>query len=597
MKEKIKIIFRAIKLFVLVFILVFGIGLILFYFPYTLIKFDYLNIRNYTKIYELFNLIITSLTTLIGIYISVSLVAYEFFRQKSGVDFHKLFLGNRIQNLFISFSISVILLVFICSIFVSFQKPDYNEITIIYYSIFLFLINIISLFPIAFNLFSSFSPEKLADKEISKINSKTIFIPQSKNNDIDEQASLIENDNLLKTQNIVIALISVSDRIKAHAIILKVTKKLSEIIVNVENKGDKEYINSRLTEFYINIIDFTLTQPNNSFLLKNIWRAIYDFYYSLIPKKETSVNFEKFRKEFFTRYFNRLFENNKEEIIIEGIKTLRDIILEQVISNMPEDNKILFLNNYRRTFEQDFKEKEKITDEDIKNENHWVEIVTKMMDIFSFIINKSINFNKPELINKCFEEIYELTFQFKLSNVGIYKETYFFIKASIIITDSAYTAFEKKIFLEGSDAQYLTPILLENLIIDKKPYARTVLQKYCYLLIKLQKINKLNYWFLGGIYFGEYIIHRGELGDISYRCAINFEKGKEIQECLTDCIDTYEFLKIYFERKPPENFGLYIQIKERLKNILETLERENVTDSGIINKLKELISSFKEKEN
>ena len=70
---------------------VVGGGLQFYYFPLRFVP-DFFEIKYYTKIYELFNLIISSLVSLIGIYISVSLVAYEFFKQKSGVDFHKSFL-------------------------------------------------------------------------------------------------------------------------------------------------------------------------------------------------------------------------------------------------------------------------------------------------------------------------------------------------------------------------------------------------------------------------------------------------------------------------------------------------------------------------
>ena len=167
-------------------------GGILFYFcPLPFVP-DYLNIKDYPKINELFHLIITSLVSLIGIYISVSLVVYEFFKQKSGINFHKSFLINRLHSLFISISIGTIILAFACSIIISGSNPNSHEVSIIYYNIFLFIIVILMLFPVAFNLFSSLRPEKLAREELIKINKETIFLKVDDTGDIDMQAEIFD---------------------------------------------------------------------------------------------------------------------------------------------------------------------------------------------------------------------------------------------------------------------------------------------------------------------------------------------------------------------------------------------------------------------
>src|SRR5690606_11186321 len=120
------------------------------------------------------------------------------------------------------------------------------QITIVYYNCFLFIGVIVSLFLIAFNLFSSLRPEKLANEELKKINLNTVYVKESESNDIDEQADIIENDHLIRVQTIVLNLISVSENIKAQALIQKVSLHLSGLIIDEENKHDKEYIIKRL---------------------------------------------------------------------------------------------------------------------------------------------------------------------------------------------------------------------------------------------------------------------------------------------------------------------------------------------------------------
>jgi len=575
------------------FLLVFGVGFVCYFFPYRLIP-DYANITGYTRIYELFTLIISSLVSLIGIYISVSLVAYEFFKQKSGVDFHKSLLVNKVNALYISFSVSTIIFTFISSIWISSSDPDWNEVTVIYYNAALFTGVIACLFPVAFNLFSSLKPEKLAHDELEQINKNTIFIPAAKNNDIDEQAKLIENDHLVRVESIVIALISVSDSIKAQAIIQKITQRLAALIIDETNSDNKEYISKRLISFYIKVIDFALLQPNNASILRNIWLAVARVYDIIIARKETLEHLETFRKGFFERYFNRLLENNKEELVFDGITTLRDVIQNQVLLNTAEENNIHYFNGFRRAVEPNFKEPEEYSNDNFKSAVHWRLIASDTLEGITFLINKGINLNKPDLVNKCFEQINDLNFQLRLKRAGIYKQCYFYINSSIIVSDYAYRAFEKGVFAEGHEVKHLTPATFDNLIIEKHPAARTVLQNYCNLLIKLQRISKLDRWFLGGLKIGEFFTTEGNLGHVAKRCVIEFHKNKEIQNCLEDCISTFTILKEYYESHPPVNFGLYAAIKWQFENILSWLEREQPDESKLIGDLKNILASFKE---
>lgn len=493
-------------------------------------------------------------------------------------------------------TVTTILFTFLCSLLISNSNPTDKGITFIYFDIFLFIVIIIFLFLVAFNLFSSLKPEKLAHDELGKIDGNTIFIETAMNSDIDEQAKLLENDHLVKIESIVIALISVSENIKARAIIQKVTLKLANLIIDNEKKHEREYIIERLISFHIKIIDFSLLQPNNSAILISIWNAVSRMYSVILERKETVKHFELFRKQFIERYFNRLLENNKEEIIFEGIKTIKDIIQNQILLNMADDNDIYYFNSYRRDFEKDFKEPENYTDKDLINGEHWNEIAIGIIDCFTFLINKGIKLNNPDLLNKCFEQVNELNFKLYLERVGVYKQIFFYINSANIICDYTYRAFEKNVFMEGHDAKHLIPSLFESLIEEKHPAARTVLQKYCCLLINLQKINKLDRWFLGGLTIGDFMTTEGVLGGIAKRCAIKFKDGKEIQDCLEDCINTFKILKEYYEKNPPYYFDLYTIIKWQFKNILKWLEKEKVDDQKVIENLKALIGSFIEKE-
>lgn len=573
-------------------IIVFGGSFLFYCFPFSFVP-DYFDIKHYSKIYELFSLIISSLVSLIGIYITVSLVAYEFFKQKSGIDFQKSFLVNRLNAYYISFTVFTILLSIVSSIIISNSNPTYKEVSIIYYNAILFICVITCLFPIAFNLFSSLRPDKIAYSELNKINSKSIIIQWIPKEGIDKQSEYLENDPLLKIENIVIALITVKDSIKARAIIYKVTIKLTELIISEKDIWDKEYIIDRLISFYIKIIDFSLLQPNNSTVLKSIWFAIDEMYSLTAELKETAYHFEKFNKKFFERYFNRLIQTNNEETLYDGIETIKNIIQKQVLINMPNDENIPSLNTLRSSIDKTFKYPHNYSKEEILNMSHFNEVAVQLMNNFSFLLNKGIIVNKPELINKCIEQLNDLNFRFHLKGVGVYIQSFFYISTANTIYDYAYLAFKRDVFIEGHDAKQLTPSLFENLIEEKHPAARTILQKYCYFIINLQKINKLDRWFLGGLTIGNIITTEGELGSIARTCVLKYSNGKVIQDCLEDCINTFNILKEYYEQNPPENFGYYEVIKWQFENILENMTEYKITDNKTIRNIESIIASFK----
>lgn len=570
-------------------------GATVFYFGPKIIP-DYLEISSYTKNYEMLTLMISSLVSIIGIYVTVSLVAYEFFKQKSGIDFHKSFLINSLSAYFVSYSVITILFIFFSSVLISHLNPSTNEISLVYFNILLFSITIILLIPVSFNLFSSLKPEKLAFKEIDQIDGKSIFITRD-NIEIESIAELYENDHLHKIENIVIALIAISDSIKAQLIVQKVTDKITRLIITTDKKDAKELIIKRLISFHLSIIDFSITQPNKSNMLKNIWLAIYNMYSLLIQEKESAIHLRKYREVFFERYINRLYEYNKEEVINYGIEIIREIVENQVIFNSADENEIIGLYHLRKENEKDFQYPHDHSDEKFKSSEHWSEISIEIANCFSYIINKAIQYNKTNILNKCFEEINNLNYKLHRKRVGKYKEAFFYIQYSSIITDYAYTAFDKNVFQEGSDAKHLLPTLVFSLFEEEHLASRTVLQKYCYLLINLQKIDKLDRWFLGGLTIGDFITLEGDLGHIARRCSYNYDKCQLIKDGLQDIVDTYSILKIYFEKNSKNDYHLYINIRERFKTILEIIEQETVGNDKLIKKLKKRIKSFKKESN
>ncbi|UFH35093.1 hypothetical protein [Flavobacterium acetivorans] len=570
--------------------LVFSIWIILYFIPLSFIP-DYLDLGNYSKTYELLTLIISSLTSLIGIYVTVTLVAYEFFKQKSGIDFHKSFLVNQTNSIFIAFCVCTVITSFISSLLIPFETLLDRDVSIIYYNAFLFLAAIFFLFPVAFNHFSSLKPGKLADQEIEKINNNTIFINLAKKNNIDIEAEAFENDHLVKVQNIAIALISVSDRIKAQLIIIKCSKKLGQLIIENKDTQERKYITERLISFYLNIIDFTLLQPNNSAILNCVWHSIEEIYKQLIPEKRYAYYLKDFRNDFFQRYFNRLREYNKEELIFHGIETLKNIMSAQLKENTANESEIVFLNSIRSDFEPDFQVPE-YTDGSYEVSEHLKEITIEFLYIFSYNMDKAIKNRNKDILNKCNKELNGLMSVFSSSENLKYTELFLRLKCADLIYDSAYEAFKKNVYDRSSEAEGLMPYILDFEIEHDKLYSRGLLQKYCNFLLRLQKINKVDYWFLGDYEVG-FLIMEGDLGSIARRCVFNYKKNKNVQNCLDDIVLTFKYLKENYEKNTIKYFAQYNIVKKRMEVILELMKENNPYNTNFITSLETVLETFK----
>ncbi|MDM1377225.1 hypothetical protein, partial [Myroides marinus] len=115
-----------------------------------------------------------------------------------------------------------------------------------------------------------------------------------------------------------------------------------------------------------------------------------------------------------------------------------------------------------------------------------------------------------------------------------------------------------------------------------------------YLLnLSLQKINKLDKWFIGDLELGP-IVWEGELGKIARRCTLNLKNNPNVEKHLRDIIDTYIILKNNLEKFDRRQFDLYSAIKNRLIAISDLLKDKQKNEyKDLVNYIDKAIDSFK----
>ncbi|UPT69923.1 MAG: hypothetical protein M0D53_12385 [Flavobacterium sp. JAD_PAG50586_2] len=263
---------------------------------------------------------------------------------------------------------------------------------------------------------------------------------------------------------------------------------------------------------------------------------------------------------------------------------------------MPDDTELYDLNHMRADIEKDFKYPTEFEDEAHYKSEHFGEITIEFLFCFSFIMDKAIKYKKQEILVKCTEELNKLNSDIeRYGRKQKYQEAFLYLKSSEMISSFAFKAFKEDIYTRGSDARGLLPTLFSHDIEQGKLYSRGVLQKYCYLLIDLQGLDKLDRWFLGGLDFGIFI-SEGDLGELARRCVVNYKKNITVQNCLLDIIETYKILKGNYEVGKVKRFDLYTAVKVRLETIVELMVKHKIDNEELINSTKDFVSGFKSQE-
>jgi len=573
------------------------IQILIWIFPLEIIP-DVISLSEFTNVHEQFDIIIGSLVSLIGVYISVTLVAFEFFKQTSGINVYKSILSSRSNTIFISLTITTILISFVNSLLIKSPIESSQQLTALYFNFIIYSIVIIALFPIAFQTFSNLKTINFIQNQIQNLNCSSLTKINSISDEFEETLKNFDNDPLLNIRSILLSLIANNKLTKASLAIDETIVKLVDLIIETNASNTRNILIDRLITFQLGIVDNCLESTNRDSILKNVWNSNYRIYLRLEDQKQPATILSKYREDFFERFYQRLYKHDKEEVILFSLKVIGGIIKNQILNYKLKDENLWVLSSLRRSIQKEYEFDYRNKDESIlRFENqHFQEIAIDFLDLFNSIIQKAINYSNPTILNKCFQELKDINFKFRLKDLPEYQSYFFKLRSMRFIFDYAYEAYEKNVFEKGYETQSLLPSLFKDDIHNDVLTSRDIVIQYCLFVLKLQSINKVDRHHLGGLNINGLFVTRGSLGDIANYCLKNLDSKEQSYLTLVEILDTYNLLRKRFKKsKNPDSKTYTKLIKGRLLELEEEINSNGNNSVHILNKIESQLRKYKNK--
>ena len=177
-----------------------------------------------------------------------------------------------------------------------------------------------------------------------------------------------------------------------------------------------------------------------------------------------------------------------------------------------------------------------------------------------------------------------------------YQAYFFKIRIARLILDYAYDAYEQNVFNKGYDATFLLPSLFKSEIHNDVLTSREIIKQYCLYVLKLQLIDKIDRYHLGGIDFNGLFVTKGSLGDLAQYCLKYLDTQEISYLSLIDILDTFKLLRKRIKKKKDKDSKAYIQlINSRLEELKQEIKTTGNNSKDILKRINQQLKKFKTK--
>lgn len=327
---------------------------------------DYIDLFETIKRKEVFELIIGSLSSILGIIISIILIRFEIVKQKLGRQVNEHLFKNTWFKSLNTFLLCTIFWALFAYLFQN-KLPSDIITTHAYITIYLFATSIILLFPATYHILTSSASLTIFQVEIKKldddfrkslITSKNIYFTKYYPLfDIDENTPLdilkrlsrnfvIENDFnatkflLIHSAIHLIKWIGVSkDRIITNG-----NERNFRLGTNFGNEKDRDTIGQKIdivTSIWQSTISEAISNKNYE-ILNSIWNVLYDIHVHFAKNKMYVLYLESL-DDFEEGFLNQLMENDLTSVLSNGVKYRSNVFKLHLKENCPDEK---YLSNH-----------------------------------------------------------------------------------------------------------------------------------------------------------------------------------------------------------------------------------------------------------
>lgn len=582
------------KMLINFFLIFIPFTLLFLLFAFTKIELmkDYFHLNGIKDSSRFIATILGTLATIISITVALVILSFNTFKQKAGEYAIEYFVNIKPLHYLVSLYFTVILLVFFSFIQVS-KDTNHNSINLLYFNIYLFIITIISMIVFSYKLFKQISMSELikyyflriTKNEITEFKKKNLLGFQSLERNLKSPTFILEDLGLTYLRK--------GDFVISNLIYAELTNKIINYIG--EEKDDKnlnQYL-EYLFKIYKNSIPEAISKSNHV-LLSDIWYWCEQVHCVISTSVNRSLIFWSHFHFFGLEYYKTLVKSNHQELADKFLDTVFQLFNLDKNKIFPHEKEISVFNYL---YKEGYKELygECIDDNSLEMINKdWGDFIELIKEIYYLCGEFNLKINNEIGLLNTIQRITKITV-FQNSASQPLKDLYVFKTFYPLIREFLNRGIERKIFNGDIDEVSWNINPLRKLIHHEKIlYENNILVEYCNLLIFLQKHNLIGFPIVGGLTLGD-ITFTGELGELIQRYIYSYKKDESSLDCLKTIVDTIEIIKDGFEKNLKNYNGFHFRLRERLINIEEELNKNDVlSDKGVhlLNQVKTLVQNM-----
>ncbi|MFZ6051227.1 hypothetical protein [Halocola ammonii] len=524
---------------------------------------------------DLFGLICSIVSSIVGIIVAVVLIAFEY----DGNNFHRRerdsILNDWKAMTFFSFSISLVLVSFVAYSYVH-DFGSSQRLTIGYFVLFQFVVFIILLVPVISSTLKSADRLK-----------KTIGLIQSVEWEDIEGFETTRHKNFIShtTNNKIVAIrtdlnyyVQKEDSDAYNQVMEELNSLAVDYIDNGLDREDSGKLFHALVFIWRHSIQKAYQNSSNDFL-NAIWISIETFYEKASVSQVELTKFEVL-KDFKRNFLQSLNARRFDEALIKGVSVIAESFKRNFQLNSPAENRIL---QTRLVFNNTI-------ENNSKDNAQWMEL-NQILRELGLILNSSVISGNLELNE---EARYNLLFiaismRYNQNEELSPKEGLIVIGVYMYLKNNALNALRKGLYSFAYECMPIDMFLFQKIIKSRREIYRNVLSTVSRFILTCQAEGFLS------SSDGHSLI--STWATIGRQCSNQYSSDENIRSVFKFVIDTLVALKSQVERTDLiEQGGIYKLIKSELESLRTWLLNDNlnIKESDVINTLNDVIQSFKD---
>lgn len=526
-----------------------------------------LEIKNASTAVTLLSVIISALASILGIIIAVILVAFEILRKTYTTYAFKSFFQNEQLNELSTLYVSSIIISVLTITSLS-DSLNIRDISLIYFSLFLFITSILILFPYSRKIIASTQSKKTIIELINKIDEQLIATFNYFRPDVPPSTyiSRLEDNPIFILSEVAIRSIKDDDRLTPKLILVEATNKLLKMLEANENK--RMTINAFLI-IYRNTAR-TAIQVRQESVLRTILDCMERLHLFCAEKKILWHQVIELNKT-LVDLLDESIKAGLDEIIKYGFYSIVDILKNHLDKNIPNEDEIRSLHIG--------------TGKDIPADPYknlqWNHISTEYIGMIANLIETSIELKRSQAVSNGLNRLAHISSTVISSELGDLQKSAIISRSYYLTKTLTLKCIDEGLYKKIFTLSLFNSFTIEDALEEKVNISKDLLIQFSEFLLLLAEKDSLDESILNDL---------GTLG----RCAVEKLGTDHIfKAALLFIIDVFKRLREIVEANLSEEKRLiYLEIYSQIESLKKWMEQYNKKDQEIESNLNDALSKF-----